>query len=56
MITLPLAGLEVVMLAGVRIAAFLVVAPPFAHRAIPGTVKAMIATALGLLEIGRAHV
>lgn len=54
MITLPLAGLEVVMLAGVRIAAFLVVAPPFAHRAIPGTVKAMIATALGLLVAPRA--
>ncbi len=54
MITLPLAGLEVVMLAGVRIAAFLVVAPPFAHRGIPGTVKAMIATALGLLVAPRA--
>lgn len=54
MITLPLAGLEVVMLAGVRIAAFLVIAPPFAHRGIPGTVKAMLATALGLLVAPRA--
>ncbi len=54
MITLPLAGLEVVMLAAVRIAAFLVIAPPFAHRGIPGTVKAMLATALGLLVMPRA--
>lgn len=54
MITLPLTGLEVVMLAGVRIAAFLVIAPPFAHRGIPGTVKAMLATALGLLVMPRA--
>lgn len=54
MITLPLAGLEVVMLAAVRIVAFLFVAPPFAHRGIPATVKAMLATALGLLVMPRA--
>lgn len=54
MITFQLAGLEVVMLAGVRIAAFLVIAPPFAHKAIPGTVKAMIAGWLGLLALPRA--
>lgn len=42
------------MLAGTRIAAFLLVAPPFAHRAIPGTVKAMLATALGLIAVPRA--
>ncbi len=47
--TIPLAWLEVVMLAGVRIAAFLVIAPPFAHRAIPGQVKAMLAVGLGVL-------
>lgn len=53
-LTLPLASLEVVMLAGVRIAAFLLVAPPFAHRAIPGQVKAMLAVGLGLLAAPRA--
>ncbi|HMO11783.1 MAG TPA: flagellar biosynthetic protein FliR [Actinotalea sp.] len=42
------------MLAGVRIAAFLVVAPPFAHRAIPGRVKAMLAGGLGLAVAPRA--
>lgn len=47
-VTLPLATVETVMLAGVRIAAFLVVAPPFAYRAIPGTVKAMLAIGLAL--------
>lgn len=52
-LTLPLASLEVVMLAGVRIAAFLVVAPPFSHRAIPGTVKAMLATGLALVAAPR---
>ncbi len=54
MITLPLAGLEVAMLAGVRIAAFLVIAPPFSSRAVPGTVKAMLAGWLGILAIPRA--
>jgi flagellar biosynthetic protein FliR len=53
--TLPWVGLESVLLAGVRMAAFLVVAPPFAHRAIPGTVKAMLALALGLLVAPRAR-
>lgn len=53
-LTIPLASLEVLMLAGVRIAAFLLVAPPFAHRAIPGTVKAMLAMGLGLLAMPRA--
>ncbi len=54
MITFPLAGVEVALLAGVRIAAFLLVAPPFAHRGIPGTVKAMLAGWLGLLALPRA--
>jgi flagellar biosynthetic protein FliR len=53
-IELPLAGLEVAMLAGVRIAGFVVIAPPFNNRAIPGTIKAMIAVALGLLCMPRA--
>lgn len=53
-LTFPLATVEVVMLAAVRIAAFLVVAPPFAHRAVPGTVKAMLATGLGLAAAPRA--
>lgn len=35
--------LEAVMLAGVRIIAFLVIAPPFAHNAIPLRIKAMLA-------------
>lgn len=52
---LPWVGLESVMLAGVRIAAFLVIAPPFAHRGIPGTVKAMLAMALALLVAPRAR-
>ncbi|ROS25767.1 flagellar biosynthetic protein FliR [Cellulomonas sp. PhB150] len=47
-LTLPLAGIETVMLASVRFAAFLVIAPPFAHRAVPGTVKVGLAMALAL--------
>ena len=42
------------MLAGVRIAAFLVIAPPFSHGAIPGTIKAMLAGGLGLAVAPRA--
>ncbi|MET0724847.1 MAG: flagellar biosynthetic protein FliR [Leifsonia sp.] len=40
--------LEAVMLAGVRMAVFLVIAPPFSTRAIPGRVKAMLAVGLAL--------
>lgn len=47
-LTLPLATVETAMLAGVRIAAFLVIAPPFAHRAIPAQVKVMLALGLAL--------
>jgi flagellar biosynthesis protein FliR len=54
-LVLPWVGLESMLLAGVRMAAFLVVAPPFAHRAIPGTVKAMLAFALALLVAPRAR-
>lgn len=53
-LTFPLAVIEVVMLAGVRIAAFLVVAPPFANKSVPGTVKAMLAMGLGLAIAPRA--
>ena len=42
------------MLAGVRVAAFLVIAPPFANRGIPGTVKAMLAGWLAILVLPRA--
>ncbi|WP_298462402.1 flagellar biosynthetic protein FliR [uncultured Cellulomonas sp.] len=52
---LPWAGLESAMLAGVRMAAFLVIAPPFAHRGIPGRIKAMLAVVLGLLVAPRAR-
>ena len=54
-LTLPWVGMEGVLLAGVRIAAFLVIAPPFSHRAIPGTVKAMLALAIGMLVAPRAR-
>lgn len=46
--TLNLGWLEAVMLAGVRIVAFLVVAPPFSHNAIPTRIKAMLAIGLAL--------
>ncbi|WP_035063000.1 flagellar biosynthetic protein FliR, partial [Cellulomonas bogoriensis] len=51
---ISLASLEVFMLAGVRIAAFLVIAPPFSHRTIPGRIKAMLAVGLGLVATPRA--
>ncbi|WP_250446750.1 flagellar biosynthetic protein FliR [Actinotalea sp. C106] len=53
-LTIPLATIEVMMLAGVRIAAFLVIAPPFSHGAVPGRIKAMLAVGLGLLATPRA--
>ena len=46
--TLPLGQVGTTMLAGVRIAAFLVVAPPFSSKAVPGQVKALLATGLAL--------
>ncbi len=36
------------MLAGVRVTAFLVIAPPFSHNAIPARVKAMLGVGLAL--------
>ncbi|MFI2753221.1 flagellar biosynthetic protein FliR [Cellulomonas sp. P22] len=47
-VSLPLGAVEATMLAGVRIAAFLVIAPPFSHRSIPGRIKAMLAIGLAL--------
>ncbi len=53
-VTLSLAAVEVTMLTGVRVVAFLVVAPPFAGRWVPARVKAMLAVALGLVTAPRA--
>lgn len=40
--------LEALALAMMRVTVFLVVAPPFSHRAVPGRVKAMLGAALAL--------
>ena len=40
--------IEAVMLAGVRMVAFLVIAPPFSYRAFPARIKAMLAIGLAL--------
>jgi len=55
-VTLSLAAVQTAMLAGVRFAAFFVVAPPFAHRGIPGTVKAMLSVGLALAVLPRLDV
>ncbi len=47
-VTLPLGAVATTMLAGVRIAAFLLLAPPFSHKAVPGQVKALLAVGLAL--------
>ncbi|WP_298255055.1 flagellar biosynthetic protein FliR [uncultured Arthrobacter sp.] len=47
-ITLDQSRIEAIMLAGVRIVAFLVIAPPFSYRAIPARVKAMLGLGLAL--------
>ncbi|GIG35511.1 flagellar biosynthetic protein FliR [Cellulomonas pakistanensis] len=52
-LTLSLASVQTLMLAGVRFGAFLVVAPPFAHRGIPGAVKAMLSIGLALAVLPR---
>ncbi|RMI03552.1 flagellar biosynthetic protein FliR [Cellulomonas triticagri] len=52
-LTLSLAAVQTTMLAGVRFAAFFVVAPPFAHRGIPGAVKAMLSVGLALAVLPR---
>lgn len=40
--------LEAMLLASVRMTAFLIIAPPFAYHALPGRVKAMLGLGLGL--------
>jgi len=52
-VTLSLAAVQTAMLAGVRFAAFLMIAPPFAHRGIPGAVKAMLAVGLAIAVLPR---
>lgn len=47
-IPIDLAWLEAVMLASVRMVAFIVIAPPFSHKAFPGTVKALLGVGLGI--------
>lgn len=47
-IPIDLNWLEAVLLASVRMAGFLVSAPPFSYRAFPARVKAILALALGL--------
>ena len=47
-ITLDFTWLEAVMLAGVRLIAFLVIAPPFSYNAFPLRIKGMLAMGLAL--------
>lgn len=47
-VALPLTAVQTTMLAGVRIVAFLVIAPPFSQRAVPGVVKVTLALGLAL--------
>ncbi|WP_432541982.1 flagellar biosynthetic protein FliR [Kineococcus sp. SYSU DK002] len=49
----PLDLLVALLLAGIRAAAFLLVAPPFANRAVNGRVKAMLSVAIALPVAGR---
>lgn len=47
-VTLEIAWMEAVMLAAVRMTAFVIIAPPFSYRAFPARVKAMLAVGLAL--------
>lgn len=47
-LTLNFEWIEAVMLAAVRLVAFLVIAPPFSHNAIPTRIKAMLGIGLAL--------
>lgn len=51
-IPIDFAWLEATMLAGVRITAFVMIAPPFSYGAIPVRIKAMLAMALALAVSG----
>lgn len=48
MFGLDAAWLEAVMLAGVRLTAFLVIAPPFSYAGIPARIKAMLGVGLAI--------
>ncbi|MET3923581.1 flagellar biosynthetic protein FliR [Arthrobacter sp. UYEF20] len=48
--------LEALLLATVRMTAFLIVAPPFAHQAFPARIKAMLGLGLGLAVSQRVSV
>lgn len=48
MLGLDAAWIEAVMLAGVRVTAFLVIAPPFSHAGIPARIKAMLGIGLAI--------
>lgn len=52
-VSFALATVETVALASVRIVAFLVVAPPFSHRAVPARVRAMLSVGLALAVLPR---
>ncbi|WP_402372822.1 flagellar biosynthetic protein FliR [Isoptericola rhizosphaerae] len=45
---IDLGSLQATLLAGVRMAAFMIIAPPFSHRAIPSQVRAILAVCLGM--------
>ncbi|KQO98248.1 flagellar biosynthetic protein FliR [Leifsonia sp. Leaf264] len=47
-IPIDLAWIEAVMLASVRMVAFVIIAPPFSFKAFPGTVKGIIGVGLGV--------
>lgn len=47
--------IEAVMLAAVRMTAFLFIAPPFSHNAFPTQIKAMLGIGLGLAVASRAE-
>lgn len=52
-ITLPLVWLEAMMLAAVRITAFIVIAPPFSYGSIPMRIRGGIGAAFGLAVMPR---
>lgn len=57
-VVLPLEALEAMLLAMVRMTAFLIIAPPFSHNAIPARIKATLAAGLALAvtpRLGENH-
>lgn len=51
-VTVPAAELTTLLLASLRAAAWLVLAPPFSSRAVPATVKALLSVAIALPLVG----